>query len=435
MPPTPPICCARASHVRRPPVTDGLGIAIAWRVAATLAAPGLRLMLRRRVARGKEIANRLPERRGIEASPRPPGRLIWIHAASVGETVSVIPVLEALRDRAVTVLMTTGTVASARLLLQRCPDALHRFVPLDVPRWVARFLDHWRPDAAAFLESELWPNMLAAARQRGVRMLLLNGRMSARSQAGWARAPGFARRVVGAFDSVWAQSDADAERLRSLGGHEVTSPGNLKFAAAPLPADTAELARLGALLGDRPRWLAASTHPGEEAIAAAVHRRLRPQHPGLLTAIAPRHPDRGPAIAAELDAPRRGAGQDPPDGGLWIADGLGEMGLLYRLFPTVFVGKSLSAEGGGQNPLEPARLGCSLAAGPAMANQAGAAAILTRVGALATVADEAALAAWVDLQLRDAATRDATGRAAQAVAGADADLPRRAAEVLLAMAR
>ena len=415
------------------PALGGLGIAVAWQVAATLAAPGLRLMLRRRVGRGKEIASRLPERRGIEASPRPPGRLIWIHAASVGETVSVIPVLEALRDRAVTVLMTTGTVASARLLLQRCPDALHRFVPLDVPRWVGRFLDHWRPDAAAFLESELWPNMLAACRRRGVRLMLLNGRMSDRSQAGWARAPGFARRVVGAFDSVWAQSDADAQRLRSLGAHEITSPGNLKFAAAPLPADAAELARLGALLGDRPRWLAASTHPGEETIAAAIHRRLLPMYPALLTAIAPRHPDRGPAIAAELGASRRGAGQDPPEGGLWVADGLGEMGLLYRLFPTVFVGKSLSAEGGGQNPLEPARLGCSLAAGPAMANQAGAAAILTRAGGLVTVADEAALAAWVDLQLRDATARQAAGRAAQAAAGADADLPRRAAEALLAM--
>ncbi len=187
------------------------------------------------------------------------------------------------------------------------------------------------------------------------------------------RAPGFARRVVGAFDTVWAQSDADAGRLRALGGRDVSSPGNLKFAAAPLPADTADTRPAGVAAGGRPRWLAASTHPGEEAIAAAVHRRLLPTHPGLLTAIAPRHPDRGPALAAELGAARRGAGEDPPPGGLWIADGLGEMGLLYRLFPSVFVGKSLSADGGGQNPLEPARFGCALAAGPAMANQAEAA--------------------------------------------------------------
>ena len=416
------------------PAVSGRLLSATWSLAASVAAPALRVMLRRRVSRDKEIPERLPERRGIDSTPRPPGRLIWIHAASVGETVSVLPVLEALRGEAATVLMTTGTVASARLLQQRCPGTLHRFVPLDVPAWVARFLDHWRPDAAAFLESELWPNMLAACRTRGVRLLLLNGRLSARSRDGWAQVPGFARSILGAFDEVWAQSDADAERLRGLGARRVTSPGNLKFAAAPLPADPAEVARLSGLLGERPRWLAASTHPGEEAIAAAVHQRLLPAHPGLLTAIAPRHPDRGPAIATEFGAARRGAGEDPPAGGLWIADGLGEMGLLYRLFPAVFVGKSLSAEGGGQNPLEPARLGCALAAGPGMANQAEAAAVLSHAGGLATVADEAALASWVDRQLRDPHAREAAGRAAQAASGADADLPRRAAQALLAMA-
>ena len=412
---------------------SGRALAGAWWGTAALLAPGLRVMLARRVRRGKEIAARLPERYGIDPAPRPAGRLVWIHAASVGETVSVIPVVEALQGR-VALLVTTGTVMAARLLAQRCPGVLHRFVPLDVPRWVARFLDHWRPDAAAFVESELWPNMLAACRHRGVRLLLLNGRLSERSRAAWARAPGFARRVVGNFDAVWAQSDSDAERLQSLGARAVRSPGNLKFAAAALPADPAELARLGGVLGDGPRWLAASTHSGEEAIVADVHRRLLAAHPRLLTAIAPRHPERGAALAAELGARRRGAGADPVAGGLWVADGLGELGLLYRLFPCVFVGKSLVPGGGGQNPLEPARLGCSLAAGPAMANQREAAGVLSRAGALATVADAAALAAWVDGQLRDPAGCAAAGRAARRVASADAGLPGAAAEALLAMA-
>ena len=392
-------------------------------------------MLRRRVRRNKEVAARLPERRGIDPTPRPAGKLIWLHAASVGETVSAIPVLEALRQSGAAVLFTTGTVTSAELLVQRCPDVLHRFVPLDVPQWVARFLDHWQPDAAAFLESELWPNMLAACRQRGIRLMLLNGRLSERSRAGWARAPAFARRVLGAFDLVWAQSDADAQRLRSLGAREVSAPGNLKFAAAALPADPAELARLQARLGDGPRWLAASTHAGEEAIAVGVHRRLAPSYPGLITAIAPRHPDRGAALAREFGADRRSTGDGPPPGGgVWLADRLGEMGLMYRLFPAVFVGKSLVAGGGGQNPLEPARLGCALAAGPAMANQAEAAAVLAQAGGLVTVADEAALAAWVDAGLRDPASRAAAGRAAQAAASADPELPQRAAAALLALA-
>ena len=219
-----------------------------------------------------------------------------------------------------------------------------------------------------------------------------------------------------------------------MGARRVQSPGNLKFAAAPLPVDAAALDRLGGQVGDRPRWLAACTHSGEEAIAAAVHRRLAASHPGLLTVVAPRHPDRGPAVAAELQAPRRGAGDAPPPGGVWVADGLGEMGLLYRLIPIVFIGKSLVADGGGQNPLEPARFGCTLACGPSMANQAEAADVLVRSGGMAVVADEAALAAWVDAALRDPAGRLAAGQAAQAAASADADLPRCAADALLALA-
>ena len=391
-------------------------------------------MLRRRVARGKEIAERLQERRGIDPTPRPAGRLIWLHAASVGETMSVLPVIALLREApGVTVLVTSGTLTSARLMAQRYPDVLHRFVPLDVPRWVARFLDHWRPDAAAFLESELWPAMLAACQARRMRMVLLNARMSARSQAGWSRVPRFARALLGGFEMVWAQSAADAARLAALGARNVSAPGNLKFAAPDLPADSTELARLQAVLGDRPRWLAASTHDGEEAIAASVHARLVPAHPGLVTIIVPRHPERGLALATMLGAPRRSAAQDPPAEGIWLADTLGELGLLYRLAPIVFVGKSLVGAGG-QNPLEPARLGCAVAAGPAMANHTEAVAALAEAGALFRPQDEAALAAWVDAMLRDKAARVRVGEAAQSAARADADLPARAAALLLSMA-
>jgi 3-deoxy-D-manno-octulosonic-acid transferase len=391
-------------------------------------------MLRRRVARGKEWADRLPERRGLDPTPRPPGRLIWLHAASVGETMSVLPVIARLHTApGVTVLVTTGTVTSARLMAQRCPDVLHRFVPLDVPRWIERFLDHWRPDAAAFLESELWPATLAACQARGVRMLLLNARMSARSQVGWGRAPRFARALLGAFEAVWAQSAADAARLRALGAPHVSAPGNLKFAAPCLPVDHAELTRLRALLSGHPCWLAASTHEGEEAIAAAIHARLAPSYPDLVTIVAPRHPERGAALAAAFGAPRRSAGEDPPAGGIWFADTLDELGLLYRLAPIVFMGKSLTS-GGGQNPLEPARLGCAVAAGPLMENHVEAVAALAAAGALARPQDEAGLADWVDSMLRDPEARGRMGRAAQAASSADADLPVRAAALLLSMA-
>ena len=344
-----------------------------WAGIATVMSPALRLMLRARLARGKEERGRLPERRGIDPTPRPPGRLLWLHAASVGETASVLPVLPPLLEASdLTVLFTTGTVTSARLLAQRVEPAfrdriIHRFVPLDVPAWASRFLDHWRPDAAAFVESELWPNLLGACRARGVPMMLVNARMSDRSFARWQQAPDVAKALLGGFSRIHAQDEATAERLRLLGGRDVSALGDLKQAAPPLPADPAELERLSACLAGRPVWLAASTHPGEETVIFRVHQALVEAHPGLLTIIAPRHPERGAAIAGEAGAvpvTRRAVGEGPPEGaGVWVVDTLGEMGLWYRLAPIVFVGRSLLPPGGGQNPLEPARLGCAIAVG------------------------------------------------------------------------
>jgi 3-deoxy-D-manno-octulosonic-acid transferase len=326
------------------------------------------------------------------------------------------------------VVFTTGTLTSARLLAQRLPAlgladrVLHRFAPLDVPAWGERFLAHWQPDAACFLESELWPNLLAACRARGVATCLLNARLSVRSATRWCNLPGFAAEILGGFAWIAAQSDADAARIMSLGGRQVDSPGNLKTAASALPFDEAEAGRLADVLGGRPAWLAASTHPGDELMAARVHASLANRYPGLITAIVPRHPERGEAIAAELGgAPRRALGQDPAPG-VWVADTLGELGLFYRLFPIVFMGKSFPP-GGGQNPLEPARLGCAVACGPAMTNFAGATASLSAAGGVAMVADEPALAAWIGGMLSDPAARAAMGEAARAIATSQAELP------------
>jgi 3-deoxy-D-manno-octulosonic-acid transferase len=418
-------------------------LSVLWARTASLIAPGLRLMLRLRAARGKEIAGRLPERFGVDPTPRPSGRLLWLHAASVGETVSILPVLSVLAEQA-HVLLTTGTVTSATLLASWLPElglqgrVLHRFVPLDVPAWAARFLDHWRPDAAGFVESELWPNLLRACQERRIPAMLVNARMSPRSFAGWSRVPGLARDVLGCLVQVQAQGEADAKRLRRLGAVCVTAPGDLKFAAAPLPADPGELERLGALLAGRPVWLAASTHPGEDELVFAAHRALAPAHPGLLTILVPRHPERGARIAALANGTpttRRAAGEAPPsEAGVWIADTLGELGLFYRLAPIVFVGRSLLRPGGGQNPLEPARLGCAVAVGPHTGNFIDRAIVLEQAGALARVTNAKGLAAWVDAMLRDPARRQAMGAAAAEASGRYADLPRRTAEALLALA-
>jgi 3-deoxy-D-manno-octulosonic-acid transferase len=408
--------------------------------AMTLAAPGLRLMLAGRQRRGKEMAARLAERWGEASAPRPEGRLLWLHAASVGETVSVLPLLAAFT--AAEVLVTTGTVTSAELLARRLPElglagrVRHRFVPLDVPGWVARFLDHWRPDAACLVESEIWPNLLRGCAARRIPLALANARLSPRSHARWARVPGVARALFGGFAAVHAQSPGDAARLAALGAPPAALIGNLKYAAPPLAADEAELARLRGVVGWRPLWLAASTHPGEDAAVREVHRRLAADFPGLLTILVPRHPERGAAIAAGNDMPttRRGLGEDPPaEAGMWIGDTLGELGLYYRLAGLAFMGKSLGGEQGGQNPLEPARLGCAVAGGPAMQNFADIAAELRSAGGLAQVADAAGLAAWVAGMLRDPAARTAMGAAGMGAASRAADLPEQVAALLAGM--
>jgi 3-deoxy-D-manno-octulosonic-acid transferase len=311
---------------------------------------------------------------------------------------------------------------------------LHRFVPLDVPSWAGRFLDHWRPDAAVFLESELWPNLLFGCQARHIPVMLVNARLSPRSFARWRRVPGAARALLGSFAHVQARSEADAERLRNLGASSVDAPGDLKFAAAPLPADAAEVARLQALIGDRPVWLAASTHPGEEALVFAAHRQLAARHPDLLTILAPRHPDRGAALATEaapLPVTRRSLGQSPPaSGGVWLVDTLGELGLCYRLAPIAFVGRSLLPPGGGQNPLEPARLGCAIATGLHVGNFADHVALLRAADALEVVADTAGLVAFVAALLADPARRRAMGERAAAAVPDSSDLPARTAAAI-----
>jgi 3-deoxy-D-manno-octulosonic-acid transferase len=414
-----------------------------WAGATTLASPALRLLLRYRATRGKEIAARLGERRGIDPTPRPAGEVVWMHAASVGETMSILPVLTALGALApdLTVVLTTGTVTSANLLRQRLPDlglttrVLHRFAPLDVPAWVDRFLDHWRPAAAVFVESELWPNILAACRARSVPAMLINARMSARSHANWSRLPAAAQAVLGRFASIRARGEEDAARLRALGAGRVDVAGDLKLAAPALPVDKMVLRDMTERLAGRPVFLAASTHPGEEVLIRDVHDALRLHHPGLLTIVAPRHPERGAELAGLLDAPRRVLGQPPPAEGLWIADTLGEMGLWYRLAQVVFMGCSLVAPGGGHNMLEPARLGCAIATGRLTENFTSHVALLCDAHALEVTADVVDLIRFVDAMLTDPEARLLMGeraRSAVTVSGTLADDTARALLALMA---
>ena len=390
-----------------------------YRLLSAAAAPLVPKLLAQRLKRGREHPARLPERYGESEVPRPEGPLVWIHGASVGELLAVIPLIERIRGKDFAVLCTSGTVTSASVAEQRLPKAvIHQFVPLDVPRFVQRFFDHWRPDLALFVESDLWPNMIITAKERNIPLILLNGRVSEQSFNRWRFMPGTIAALLRRFDLCLAQSAGHAARLRDLGAPRITTTGNLKLDVPEPPADPAELAVLRAAVGDRVIIAAASTHAGEEIALIEAHRRLRNTFPRLLTIIAPRHADRGPGIveianAAGLTTVLRSRGGMPTvKDDIYIVDTMGELGLVYRLAPIVFVGGSLASHGG-QNPIEPIKLGAAILHGPHVWNFSEIYAALDAAHGADAVADVGKLAVRLGALLKDSDERAALVAAAR----------------------
>ncbi len=353
---------------------------------------------RRRI--GKEDALRAPERKGLASVPRPEGFVVWAHAASNGEALSLLPVISRLiaDTPGLHAVVTTGTVTSARLMAQRLPDrAIHQYVPVDHPVWVKRFLDHWQPDLVLWAESDLWPNMLAALRERQVPSVLLNARMSERSFRRWMKMPAIAAQLLSAFTFCFAQNDAEAQRLRALGMPDVRMQGNLKYAAEALPAPVEVQKSFSAMLDGRPALLWASTHEGEEEIAIRLHAEfMRQIDPRFLTVIVPRHPRRADAIARLLDASgmswkRRSRNEMITAGdSIYLADTTGELGVFFADIPLVVMGGSFGSTGG-HNPIEPAQFGATVFFGPSRHN------FLTMVDAF--VADHAMILAGSEQEL------------------------------------
>jgi 3-deoxy-D-manno-octulosonic-acid transferase len=341
---------------------------------SAVAVPLTPTLLKRRLKQGKEDPARVNERRGMTKDVRPHGPLVWIHGASVGEVLAAAALIERLRAVNLRILLTSGTVTSAGIAARRFPaDVIHQYVPYDSPRYVARFLDHWQPSLALFIESDLWPNMILAGAARRLPMVLINGRMSHRSFPRWRRISKTIEALLGCFEVCLAQSDIDAERFSALGSRNVVTTGNLKLDVQAPPADNARLERLMAVTRGRPVIAAASTHPGEEEILAEVHRELAGYFPGLLTVIVPRHPNRGETIAGMIAASGLHVAlrshEDLPTAttDIYVADTMGELGLFYRLAPIVFMGGSL-VEHGGQNPIEAIKLGAAILHGPHVFN-------------------------------------------------------------------
>ncbi|GAB2185647.1 3-deoxy-D-manno-octulosonic acid transferase [Roseibium sp. LAB1] len=345
-----------------------------YRVLARALTPLFNLLFWLRSRSGKEVSARKGERFGRSATQRPAGKLVWIHAASVGETVSVLPLVDELTSSGHKVLLTTVTVTAAELAHGRLPEgAIHQFMPFDAPGPISRFLEHWSPDLAMVVESEIWPCLFDEMRARQTPFVLLNGRLSDRSFRSWARFPRVSGYLFRCLDLVLAQSAADGERFRLLGCGNVSTPGNLKFDAPDPAVDEDQAAALAAQTGHRPVWLAALTHPGEDEIVLDAFGRLCEEFPDLLLVLVPRHPVRTDDIAALIEqrglrAVRRSLDQAiETDTDVYLGDTLGEMGLFYRLAPVTFLGGSFN-DAGGHNPVEAALSGSALVTGPRVAN-------------------------------------------------------------------
>jgi len=392
-------------------------------------------LLAARARAGKEDPARVGERLGVAGQPRPSGPLVWLHGVSVGETLSLLPLVARLQaDRPdLTLLVTSGTVTSARLLAERLPPGvIHQFIPVDGPRAVRAFLDHWRPALGVLVESELWPNLITVARDREIPLALVSARVTEATHRGWRRLPGAARALLSSLDLVLPQDTASAARLADLGAR-IDGEANLKLAGDPLPYDRSAFAGLSEAIGDRAVIVAASTHPNEETFLV---RALATVPQPVCLVLLPRHPERGPEIAGLLEREGRAhavrSRGEALDAGVdvYVADTLGEMGLFLRLADVVIMGGSFSPLlgrpiVGGHNPLEPARLGKPTLSGPDASNWTAVTALLTTRGALGVVHSAIELAETVEALLDDPAEARAMGeRARRTAAEAGAGLER-----------
>lgn len=392
----------------------------AYRLLTRWAAPFAGTILNWRLKHGKEDAARVQERRGIAGIARPAGALVWIHGASVGEVLSVQPVVEHIRKQGFNVLVTSGTVTAAQTAAQRMPEGtLHQYVPLDAPQFLKSFLEHWQPGLALVAESEFWPNLLIETASRNIPIVLVNGRLSQRSFARWKHAKKTAAALLANFDLCLTQDQDVAERLTQLGAPRVLATGNLKFDVPPPPADDNAMQEMQRRIHGRPVFLAASTHRGEDEAVIKAQLEVMQKVPGLLTIIVPRHPERGGEIAQLAQqyqlAPAMRSRQHLPDRGthVYVADTIGELGLFYRLAPIVFMGGSLIKHGG-QNPIEPAKLDSAILHGPHVHSFASVYSELNRQHGAATVSDAHSLAASLLRLLDDPALVRSMAAAAQA---------------------
>ncbi|MCK5375331.1 MAG: 3-deoxy-D-manno-octulosonic acid transferase [Alphaproteobacteria bacterium] len=354
-----------------------------YRLLTLLFSPLVSIFLLHRKAHGKENVRSVAEKTTTSFTRERDdniSKLLWIHGASVGEAQSSLILIETLLDTYpdLHIMITTGTLTSANLMESRLPKrAFHQFCPLDHPKYTKKFLDHWRPDAAIWMESELWPNTLHELARRKISTTLVNAHMSSKSFKIWHYCRSLAKTTMSTFDKVLCQSENDKILFNALGAQSCIVTDNIKYSATPLFYDCNALDQLKKSTENRSLWLYASSHDGEEELACRIHEHLKTRIPDLLTIIVPRHPERRNTIALDcssfsLKLSFRGEDKEnlpAPDDDIYIADTLGELGLFYALCPIACIGRSFSHDGGGgHNPIEAAQLGCAVLHGPNVQN-------------------------------------------------------------------
>jgi 3-deoxy-D-manno-octulosonic-acid transferase len=408
-----------------------------YRALSWLAGAGAGVWLRARAHRGKEDAYRLGERYARYGLPRPTGTLVWLHAASIGESGVALTLIEALaaRDASLSFLLSTGTRTSAELVARRAPArTTHVYTPLDRPDVVRRFFYHWRPDLGVFVESEVWPNLILEAQLRQTPLALVNARMSPRSLRQWKSMPRAARRLLSGFAFVSAADARTASALSELRDATAPALGNLKLAASAPRIDPQARAALAAEIGARPAWLAASTHAGEEEIVLAAHELLRRHTPDALVILVPRHPERGAALAQLVgNAPRRSQDARIGAAAVYVADTLGELGVFYDIAPVALVAGSLLPHLKGHNPVEPAKLGSAMITGPHVESFQDLYDELFAAGGAVVARSAEELAQAVARLWRDEAARARQIEAARAVTAQGSDAAEQTLEALQAL--
>lgn len=328
--------------------------------------------INKRLKKGKEDILRHNEREGNPTKKRPEGKLIWFHGASVGEALSMLPLIHKLLEENpnYNIMVTTGTVTSAELMQKRLPQrAFHQYIPIDNPNFTQKFINHWKPDVALWFEAEFWPSMLGEIKKNKIPLILLNGRIGNKAFRNWKIFKFISKELLSCFNLCLGQSPEDVKRLQKIGAKEALFLGNLKYAGFNPPVDKDKKAEILTQIGQRQIWGVISTHNDEEMQIGKQIMWMKENIPNLLTIIAPRHPQRGMEIQQQLNsiglktALRTKEEKIFPETDVYIADTIGEVGIWYDIAPVIFIGGSLIPHGG-QNFIEPCRFQDAVLVGP-----------------------------------------------------------------------